>query len=135
MRPVLASITNGLTFTVFLPPNTGSPLSIALIEFPTNGNVACSASSGFTEYPIITTTYGNVVGGVEEGFTGYAFNITQADLNFVVSSINHDNPSCNVSLASLQLTSLGVYIGASSAPTLATSLDAVAVGIGQNVLP
>lgn len=128
----LASITNGLTFTVFLPPNTSSPVSIQINVFPTDGNAACSTGAGFGESPIITTTYGNVVGSVEEGFTGYAFNLTQAALNSLVTTTNRLYPSCNVSLASLQVTSLLVYTGIN---TPATSLDAVAVGIGQNVLP
>jgi len=122
----LASITNGLTFTIFVPSSAGVPISLDLIVVPTNGNLACGSSNGIGESPV-TTTYNNVA--------GYAFNVTQADLDFVVSATNQANPSCNVSLASLQVTSMGVFIGSPSALTLAYSLDAVAVGVGQGVLP
>lgn len=125
----LSGNTNGLTFTVFLPPGTPNlkSLSFNIISLKPPG--PCQASFGGGG--------GFITGRVAfNGVQGSFVNMTQAELEGLVRGANSFYPGCNFTLNDLYIGK--VYLSPDNAagpPINITTLDAAAFGHGQYNYP
>jgi hypothetical protein len=121
----LSSFTDGFTLTVFLPPNISNFGSASFIVTAPNRSGSCQARFGaFGRFPAGRVSFNGVVGLFE--------NTLQADIEDAVRFANQVNPGCGLTVSDLYLSEISLN---STALTQITTLDAAALGLGQNNFP
>lgn len=125
----LSGNTDGLTFTVFLPPGlpTLKSLSFNVISLKPPGpcQVSFGGGGGFVTNKVMLN-----------GVQGSSVNMSQADLDSLVRGANLFNPGCNLTIDDIYLAK--IYLATDNAggpPMNITTLDAAAIGRGQNNFP
>lgn len=117
--------TDGLTLTVFMPP--GAPnlksSSFNIISLKPPGQCQASFGGG-----------GAAVTGkiVLNGIQGSFINVTQSDLDAILRGANSFYPGCNFTADDLYIGKVYLYPEGSTGQINVTSLDAIAIGRGQN---
>ena len=122
----LSGITDGITVTVF-PETTNPETVVSFLEVQFIPETAC----GFIAPLGFNTGVGPVINNVRSYFT----NVSQSQLNNIVSSANMFPGACgSVTVNDLAIRGVVLYADINRI-VFFTELDALAVGIGENVFP
>ena len=122
----LQGITNGITVSVFPPISTPLQNLFVQVQFTAQNTPTCSGITGGVSF--VSTPLVNGVGG-------RAAVISQSLLNSLVAFIR-TQPDCGtVSLADFSVGQVSVFNLTSNGTVALSQLDAIAVGIGENVFP
>jgi hypothetical protein len=130
----LAGITNGVTLTAF-PPQRTDLRGIGYGVLSLNPPLGCPVTGWVTGSSMLAGT--TIVSAVQ----GYIFNVSQIDLesqlNILNQTIKRGYPgipvTCQYTLDEMSLAYL--YFGVGANLDFLTSLDALALGSGQNIIP
>lgn len=122
----LQGITNGITVSVFPPSDIPIQNLFVQVQFTAQNTPTCSGITGGVSF--VSTPLVNGVGG-------RAAVISQSLLNSLVAFIR-TQPDCGtVSLADFSVGQVSVFNLTSNGTVVLSQLDAIAVGIGENVFP
>ena len=131
----LGSFTSGMTISVFPPPNSDRITAINFTVFTQKPNLNCSLffGSGINLSGTVTTN----------GVQGVYGNLAPSMFTQLVDTANQLGPGCNFTIDNLSLTNLYMPTTTAARPTVnqviapsfLTTMDAAAIGAGQNNIP
>lgn len=119
----LGPATEGFTLTVFPAPGQPSFVAAGIVIVQTS-NAACSV--GFNVLPTGTTTVNNV--------TGVVVNVEASAIQDAIAALNDLYPQCESAFSDFAL-SFMFLDGGGPPPSLITTVDAIAIGMGLNNFP